>query len=98
MRIPALALFIRQLRLDARASRTYLTRAILVGGVLLGLMAAHAASALVAAPGLDFFRTLVFINFFFVSMAGLSYFASVIAEEKEEMTLGLLRMTGLSPV
>ena len=33
-----------------------------------------------------------------ISAIGLSYFGSAIAEEKEEQTLGLLRMTDLSPL
>jgi hypothetical protein len=50
------------------------------------------------APGLVFFDSVVFINLFFISLAGLSYFSSAITEEKEEMTLGLLRMTNLNPL
>jgi len=38
----------------------------------------------------------VFINCLFIVLAGLSHFASAITEEKEEMTLGLLRMTNLN--
>ena len=34
----------------------------------------------------------------FILLAGCGYFASAITEEKEEMTLGLLRMTNLNPL
>src|SRR5439155_21710329 len=50
------------------------------------------------APGLRFFQAVVQINFFFITLAGVGYFASAITEEKEEMTLGLLRMTSLNPL
>ena len=45
-----------------------------------------------------FFDSVVFVNLFFITLSGLSYFASAITEEKEEMTLGLLRMTNLNPL
>jgi hypothetical protein len=41
---------------------------------------------------------MVWVNLVFITLAGLSYFASAITEEKEEMMLGLLRMTNLNPV
>jgi hypothetical protein len=50
------------------------------------------------APGLHFLQEMVWLNLVFITLAGLSYFASAITEEKEEMMLGLLRMTDLSPV
>ena len=50
------------------------------------------------APGLRFLEPMVWINLVCITLAGLSYFASAITEEKEEMTLGLLRMTDLNPV
>jgi hypothetical protein len=58
----------------------------------------QALSGWAGAPGLQFFSITMLIDFFFISLAGLSYFASAITEEKEEMTLGLLRMTNLNPL
>jgi hypothetical protein len=40
----------------------------------------------------------MYIGFFVICLAGPGYFASVITEEKEQMTLGMLRMAGVSPV
>ena len=53
---------------------------------------------MVGAPGLHFLQEMVWLNLVFITLAGLSYFASAITEEKEEMMLGLLRMTDLNPV
>jgi len=50
------------------------------------------------APGLRFFEVVVAVDLVFVILAGVSYFSSAISEEKEEMTLGLLRMTNLNPL
>ena len=48
--------------------------------------------------GLGFLWTLALVNFFFVTLAGVLGFSSSITEEKEEDCLGLLIMTGISPL
>ena len=93
-----LSLMTRTLRVDSRAVWTYLLRFGLIAFVFVALISAQQTSLWFGAPGLRLFQTLVFINFAFISLAGLSIFATSITEEKEEMTLGLLRMTSLSPV
>lgn len=98
MTIPTMALFARSLRLESRQLRFYLVRMGLLIITLFALMSAHERTASFGAPGLFFFQTIVYIDFFFITLAAIGYFASAIAEEKEEMTLGLLRMTSLSPV
>ena len=55
-------------------------------------------SFMFGAPGLRFFGQICYMNFMFVTLAGFSFFSSAITEEKEEQTLGLLRMAGISPV
>jgi len=93
-----LALFIRSLREDARGQATYWARAGL-GCFLLLVMAIFALPARgISAPGLVFFSVVIGFQIAAISLMGLSYFSSAIAEEKEEQTLGLLRMTGLSPL
>lgn len=62
------------------------------------LITSQAAYSYTGAPGLTFFSEVVYTNFFFITLTGLSYFAGAIAEEKEEGTLGLLRMTNLGPL
>jgi hypothetical protein len=96
MTSPLLALFGRSLREDARLKITYVARVGLVLMILLFLLSISAASGWGNAPGLTFFSTVAYINLGFIILAGFSYFASAVAEEKEEMTLGLLRMTNLN--
>jgi ABC-type transport system involved in multi-copper enzyme maturation permease subunit len=94
----ALALFTRSLREDNRLKQTYFARAGLVGFILMMLSSAQSSSRYQSAPGLMFFTSVIMTNFFFITLTGLSYFASAIAEEKEDQTLGLLRMTDLGPL
>ncbi len=96
MTSPLLALFARSLREDSRLKMTYIARAGLVVVILLFLLSVRTSFGWANAPGLEFFGNVVFINCLFIVLAGLSHFASAITEEKEEMTLGLLRMTNLN--
>jgi ABC-type transport system involved in multi-copper enzyme maturation permease subunit len=96
MKLPVIALFSRTLRQESREFKTYALRLALVVTITFGLSAAAFSGR--SAPGLTFFITTVFINFLFITLVGCSYFSSVITEEKEDLTLGLLKMTSLSPV
>ena len=98
MSMPVMALFNRSLNLDSRKFTTYLARIGLVAVLLFFIMAIHGSPYRVSAPGLRFFTGVVGTSLFFISLVGISLFSSVITEEKEERTLGLLKMTGLSPV
>ena len=100
MKMPLLALYERSLRLEMRNWVICFVRLLLLGWLLLQLLTIMAQSAFgrFGAPGLQFFEHIAWLNFVFITIGGLSYFASAIAEEKEEMTLGLLRMTGLDPL
>lgn len=93
-----LALFTRSLREDARARTTYFTRAGLAGFVLLMSLSNTVDGSLMGAPGLEFFTMIIALQTAWITIAGLSHLASVITEEKEEQTLGLLRMTNLDPL
>src|SRR5262245_60258699 len=95
-----LAMLHRAIRLDARLVRTHLFRegfALLVYG---GLIFAQISSSvtLVGAPGLKLFNTMTYLNLILISLAGVSFFATAITEEKEEETLGLLKMAGIDPL
>ncbi len=100
MKLPALALFERSLRLETRSALMCWARAGLLILILFMLVTIQfmARTGGVGAPGLDFLQELVWLNFVCITLAGLSYFASAITEEKEEMMLGLLRMTDLNPI
>jgi ABC-type transport system involved in multi-copper enzyme maturation permease subunit len=94
VRVPALALAQRALLLDARRHAPYVLRALLVVVMLLALWTAERWGRFMGAPGLHLFGWVIFTNFWFVSVFGVSTFAAVVAEEKENMTLGLLKMAG----
>lgn len=93
-----LALLVRSLRVDARLMRTHLFRLFFVGFISVNLAWAQALSVVLGAPGLQFFMQIAYLNFIFISLAGVSFFATAITEEKEEDTLGLLKMAGISPL
>ena len=93
-----LALMTRGLRFDCRRWQMHALRFLLVGFFLLFLFVAWLSSltALGSAPGLTFFWSITFTNYAFVTLAGMSFFTSTITEEKEEQTLGLLKMAGVN--
>ena len=94
-----LAMLHRAIRLDARLTRTHLFRlsfALLVYGALIYLQIISAS--LLGAPGLKLFATMTWLNLVLISLAGVSFFATAITEEKELDTLGLLKMAGIDPL
>jgi hypothetical protein len=93
-----LALMTRALTEESRLNRTYLMRGALPAVVLLLLVSAHRSFARVGAAGRDMFLFVVLTNAVFLSLAAVTHLSSAIAEEKEEETLGLLRMTRLNPL
>lgn len=98
MTSPLLALFARSLREDTRLKMTYFARVGLVMIILLFMFSVEAEMGWQNAPGLSFFSKVMVIDCVFIVLAGCGWFASAITEEKEEMTLGLLRMTNLNPL
>ena len=98
MTSPLLALFTRSLREDTRSKSTYWARAGLAAFILVVLWMTAIGRSRGGAPGLSFLQSVVWLQAVFLTVAGLGYFASAITEEKEEETLGLLRMTNLSPL
>lgn len=93
-----IALFVRSLRQDARSLITHIARG---GAVLMMVVIVYSmlsVDRLAVSPGLSVFQAVLWINFFFISMAAIGYFATSITEEKAENTLGLLRMAGISPL
>jgi ABC-type transport system involved in multi-copper enzyme maturation permease subunit len=94
-----LAMLQRAIRLDARLLRTHLFRLGFALLVYFSLIYAQLASrTLLGAPGLKLFETMTWLNVILISLAGVSFFATAITEEKEEETLGLLKMAGVDPL
>ena len=98
MRPPATVFFRRSLREDARQVRTYVVRGVLLLGAVSILALAQGTSSYVGAPGQLLFMLTAMMDLGLMCVAAPTYFASVIIEEKEAGTLGLLKMTGLKPV
>ena len=98
MTSPLLALFTRSVREDTRAKSTYWARAGLAAFMLVIMGMAAFARATGGAPGLVFLKSAAWLQTMFLTISGLGYFGSAITEEKEDETLGLLRMTNLSPL
>ncbi|QDT88894.1 ABC transporter permease [Gimesia algae] len=92
------ALFHRALCVDFRLTRTHLFRFLFAVLILFCLMIAHSSSRFMGAAGLYLFTQIVYLNFVFILMAGISLFATAITEEKEEQTIGLLLMAGVNPI
>jgi hypothetical protein len=90
------ALAARALMLRTRSWSAAWSRFILVGCLILVMV--EDASHAVVAGGLTLLSGIAFTATFLASAAVLVATASAIAEEKEQGTLGLLRMAGLGPV
>lgn len=98
--IPALAFFTRYLREDARSWITALVRAGVLVLCLLSLwmFTNDDFRRPEPAPGRSLLLVFSMVALTAVHLFGVSHFASVITEEKEDQTLGLLVITGLHPV
>jgi len=93
-----LALTLRAIREDTRLLRMHLFRLFLLAIIVWFLVLTQWNDMGIGAPGLNFFSYITYLDFCFISLAGIGFFASAITEEKEEMTLGLLRMAGIGPM
>jgi len=91
-----LALVVRALRVDARDIRPHLFRFALVASVFFLLIQTYMDQFYIGAPGLALFKFMMSLNYWFVTVAGATFFATSITEEKEEKTLGLMKMAGVS--
>lgn len=95
-----LALLNQTLRTDSRKLSAHLFMLLFVGLIFLMMLQASSwvGAFMSSAPGLSLFSSIAWLNFWFILVAGIGFFSSAITEEKEEDTLGLLKMTGLSPL
>ena len=95
-----MALLTRGLRFDCRRWQMHALRFLLVAIFLFILLISWVENVVSvgASPGLNFFSYITFTNFVFITLGGMSFFTSAITEEKEEQTLGLLKMAGVNPL
>lgn len=91
-----LTLLNRALRDNARRRRAHFVRLVSVVVLLGMLIEAHVSSGGLGAPGLRLFRSVCYLSVALISLVGLGFFAGAISEEKEDGTLGLLKMADLS--
>jgi len=87
--------------MDSRHWQGYFARFLLLGTIFFMMMNfadQFRYSTFLGAPGLDFLKTLSVINIVAISLLGVAAFVPAITEEKEVDSLGLLLMTGLSPL
>ena len=92
----ATALFERSLRVDARALGPHLARLFLLTSIYIAIIFSYSTAVVLGAPGLRFFLNIAYIDLIFMTLLGFSFFSTSITEEKEEDTLGLLLMAGVS--
>lgn len=90
-----LALLFRSLRIDARSLSFHLVWVGLLAVLYGAMWVAQEMSSTFGAPGVYFFRYVMYMDAVVISLLGLSYFSSAISEEKEEDTLGLMMMAGI---
>ena len=90
------AFFKRSLREHSRSGALITARAALALTLVVCLALFNVWATALGAAGLEFFATVIFVNALFITVGGCTYFASAIAEEKEDGTLALLRITGTS--
>lgn len=98
MQSPVLALVTRALRLETRSIYGHLLRLVLLVAIGLTLVAVARAASYYAAPGLWLLQSMGFAGLALVAVTSVTLFAPCIAEEREAMTLGLLRLTALDPI
>lgn len=89
------ALFFRSLRTESRSLRMHLLWFLLMSVIYATLWVVRETTSTFGAPGLYFFRCVMYSNAAFITLLGVSFFATVISEEKEEDTLGLMTMAGI---
>lgn len=91
------AFTLRALRADARNTWFDLGRLVPIVMALLSINSALGSARFGSAPGRALLLSMLEINLWLMTAAGVLLFAPCIAEEKESQTLGLLRMTGIHP-
>jgi hypothetical protein len=93
-----LAFLKRTLREHSRSGALVLARTGMAITLLVCLVVFGSELRMIGAAGLQFFNAVIVVNALFITAGGCTYFSSAIAEEKEDGTLPLLRMTRISPL
>lgn len=94
----AFALLEQSLRLDSRSRSTHWVRFGLCVAIYVSLCMTLKTRNSFSAPGLQFFQATAYLDLCFLTLLGIGFFSMAITEEKEEDTLGLMMMAGISPL
>ncbi len=98
MRFPSLALLFRSLRLESRSVYGHVLRLGVLVAVLLCMLEIGSSPWRAGTAGLELLTAIAWVGFLLVNGCAATLFAPCISEEREGLTLGLLRMTSLNPV
>lgn len=90
------ALLIRMLREDAMRLRLHLGRIGFLGLTVFPLISTYASMNRQSAAGLGYFQAIIWLDLIFLLTVTSGLYSSAICEEREQGTLGLLKMTGVS--
>lgn len=93
----ALALSRRALRESTRSKAPVVVRGLLIGLLFLSVVTAHEMARVSSAAGPHLLSWMAWTDWALITLLGVSTFSSVITEEKELMSLGLLRLAGFTP-
>lgn len=91
---PALLLVARNLRTSERTIGVFLLRVAVVSAVMVALWMGYGTRSFLGSPGAMLLTWLTWINFLALLLAGISLFPTLIAEEREQRSLSLLRLAG----
>jgi len=92
----ALALSRRALQVSSRAKAPVILRGSIVLCLFLAVFGAHESAMYGTATGADLLAWMAWTDWILINLLGVTAFSSVITQEKEVMSLGLLRLAGFS--
>lgn len=92
------ALLTRALNEDVRSSGIQFGRGLFVAAGLWVAIVAAMNRLVPGAPGLLMFQNILLADLMLVYFVAIPYFAGAITEEREQGTLGLLKLSGISPL
>lgn len=96
MSSPVTALLLRTINTQERSWTPFAWRGLATAFLALQVLFVLGSSSFVAG-GRQLFETIFYVNVYGICIAGVSYYALAITEEKEQWTLGILRLTKLTP-
>jgi hypothetical protein len=91
-------LLVRRLRLDLRGPGGHLIRVFAAACLLFTIVAVVQSGVSLGSPGRVVYGWIVWLDSLLISVGSVTLFASIIAAEREEGTLPLIRLTGISPL